>query len=84
MYKTVEQKNGPGTLRKKWVRGKLCMYDEMVVLDGWENSLQVFRGGGAHCESELGIAYSVLGHVVGADDAKAGEGVVSGCCQLLQ
>ena len=43
--KAVEKKNGRGTLRKKWVKGRLFVNDEVVHLDRGGSSLQATWGG---------------------------------------
>jgi len=46
VYKAVEEKNGWGTPRKKWIKGRLFVNnDEMVRLDRGESSLQATWGG---------------------------------------
>jgi len=45
VYKAVDEKNGWGTLRKKCVKGRLFVNDEVVRLDRGESSLQATWGG---------------------------------------
>mmetsp|Transcript_11152 Transcript_11152/g.19916 ORF Transcript_11152/g.19916 Transcript_11152/m.19916 type:complete len:108 (+) Transcript_11152:515-838(+) len=44
VYKAVEERNGRGTQREKWVKGRLFVNDEVVRLDRGENSLQATWG----------------------------------------
>mmetsp|Transcript_24948 Transcript_24948/g.39454 ORF Transcript_24948/g.39454 Transcript_24948/m.39454 type:complete len:110 (-) Transcript_24948:193-522(-) len=44
VYKAVDEKSGWGTLRKKCVKGRLFVNDEVVRLDRGENSLQATWG----------------------------------------
>jgi len=59
VYKAVDEKNGWGTLRKKCVKGRLFVNDEVVRLNRGGQQPPDHLGGGAHRGSELGVEDAV-------------------------